>query len=459
MRTISRQGQRLATRLVCEAYKSPLTYGARATTAGPRLLHTTIAVRQQTQARPVDQDVWKTMKYREKSLFVYTRHFGDPTPEAQDLETRLQSGELNPMATLRDYITKGEVTYEILRLCLISARHEVRKSHRDEGRIHSGPVAATNPDPIAKLAISYIRSHPELWKKIVFFDRAALDALCYLAIVERTDALVVDWINDDLDAELQEQPFSIGQQSSADAQLQAQPISIDQQSPADTPLGHPDIWRGAVLSALVRESLTTTTGNSARDAISFLLAASDRIKSHPDCKVSVVPAASNLKRDICGGNWFNTPEELYDQFVTLYQSLQPQIRFAMLDLDHRKTFDAAMFALNHPTRPSADLALRILRSRDSEERASLARQGRLRRQHMMQQAHILTEVQGRHSDAAWISKIYSNAFGEPVPVSIAYGQRFPSIPRVSLQDHTGLGYVVSETNTPSKIRRVLSQRN
>lgn len=341
---------------------------------------------------------------------------GPLSPEAKDLERRLEIGEIEPIAALQQYIADGEANSEIVRVCLVSTTNKLFKLPRKK-RL----TEARKADPgLAKLALLHIWEDPRLWIPIVFADFQAQEALCWLAIAEGAEKFIFDWIRSDVETE-----------------LKAQNIPL----PEEVMLKK-EVWRGSMLRNLVHAYLMQDEANSADSALNCLFDVIDlktelraRHESMPNLSqrgimwTSLRPARVVISGAITGGFCFKTDPKLYDRYMKFCQHANDRDRKFRPQI---AALRAADLELHHPTSPSAQATMHLLRGMCARggisqpylnvgDVSSMARR-------MMEQAYMLTTKQGKLDDAVWIEEKYHQAFGEPVRAHKGYAARWYNVP-------------------------------
>lgn len=116
----------------------------------------------------------------EREWIITAQKTGPLSSEGRKLEQQLQSGEIEPIATLQQYLDNDRVTSEVVRLCLISAKANLNKLPR---KLRPIEARRTHPGVVRRLLV-HMWGDPQLWVPIVCTDQFAQEALCYLAIIE-----------------------------------------------------------------------------------------------------------------------------------------------------------------------------------------------------------------------------------------------------------------------------------
>lgn len=252
------------------------------------------------------------------------------------IETRLQDSLCNPTDVLRQAIKDGVASAHVVLLCL-AAKHEKVSSSIPDGSKDDG-------DGIAAMVVDHIWTDEKLWGPIVMHARQAQVFLCYFAILEKLDGLVLEWTT---------------------ATLPGEPATA-----SDTAK---HVWRGGLLRSLLLAKLSCDPSKDAGSAIQcfFAAAAAKRaaVTAHKNgaplnvgarC-LSLLPSYIELQKTLTGGGFSVADRNLFDKFAEF------QGRFGVL-ARWEKEFDGARLLLYRPDRPTEMNAIDLLRRHTKGEK-------------------------------------------------------------------------------------------
>ena len=253
------------------------------------------------------------------------------SPSVAAIQSRLHSGPGIPALLLRDLTSEGEATLDAFYLCLMAADKHLKQMPRKMRR------AEIDNTPIVVVLLEYIWGRPDLWIPLVLRDHETKFVICYLAIAERLEDYIVQWLEID------------------DSPSYAEHLSAD----------GVHTWRGPLLRGLVAAHLFLDSDRSADAALRcFFHALENKLKAksafsrsaehHPHpypsplVYMSTWPATIKLSAALGSGWYPNTYVSLYDRFVEFKRTVAIE------------KYAVAKLRLWHPRSPNADEALQFI---------------------------------------------------------------------------------------------------
>ncbi|KAK5680649.1 hypothetical protein LTS10_007582 [Elasticomyces elasticus] len=242
-----------------------------------------------------------------------------PTHEGKLLEREFAQSSMDPVATLKDRLQQGTADIETARVCLNAFYTHLTKSPRWARQ------DLIKKECVGSLTLQWLWSENSRWMSSVLTDNEFLCLLCYFAVSEALDNLLIDWM--------------------------AQPLASSAVVPAGAPAQHR--WRGSVFRCLIKGHLLLDHKGRADDALTTFFAVVERVtearRHDPNgslASISSWPTQVALNKALCSDYFPNTDPILWDRFMN-WTAQGP-----------RSTgLDIAFLQLSHPTLPDAMPAL------------------------------------------------------------------------------------------------------
>ncbi|KAK3642752.1 hypothetical protein LTR56_010576 [Elasticomyces elasticus] len=243
------------------------------------------------------------------------------SPAGLQLQKPLLNNSADPVKTFRDRLQAGSTDLETTRVCLQVYYDRLTKVKRAERR------TMIQNDNIGGLSLQWLWSEQRRWVRAVTSDVMSLQRICYFAVAESLDDLLV--------------------QSLA---LPLPPLLDQAEEALDT-----HQWRGAVLREIIRSHLMLDSNSSADEAIDKFFKVADLVlvarsaplrPKSPLARTSLYPAEVELIKQLCTTRFYKTDPARYDNFARFVAGGK---RFTQ--------FTGAQLALAHPTLPDAQPAL------------------------------------------------------------------------------------------------------
>lgn len=110
------------------------------------------------------------------------------TPEGLRLQKTLASKAEDPISTLRSRLQAGTASPEVARVCLeVYFTQLLRLSRRDRRQQMCN-------DDVGALSLKWLWSEDHRWVGPVTEDVKSLEMMCYFAVAEGLDGLLVEWL-------------------------------------------------------------------------------------------------------------------------------------------------------------------------------------------------------------------------------------------------------------------------
>jgi hypothetical protein len=307
------------------------------------------------------------------------------------------NGRGNPCEILREQISKEEASAGVVAACLKGYFEMVEKmSFRErKSTIESWPISA--------ICVDYLWRNPKEWVPFFGHPGSVQDprCLCYFAVRERLDGLLLEWIRRKLPKGtavlLEPERREAWRDRLLRAIISAKCVRADALRKADAAL----------------ELFFSIWGEKDQAAEDYKrrIAQQQRVEPPPVMSVRMLPAATQRVHTLGSGDYSKTDPHLYDMFVLALQWFErnePNVHPEDTDLD------LAFLGLRHPGFPSTKPALQFiekhLESKDvSEIRAQLPSDARFLMR-LLILTNDLAKTQGQVEDARRVQNLFYGIF-------------------------------------------------
>lgn len=248
--------------------------------------------------------------------------------------------------------------------------------------------------PVARTTLEHVWPNVDLWLPVLLTDQTATFSLCYFAVGEGLDHLIIKWAT-------VERNFN---------------IQVPNGRRADRR------WRGVLLRGLCRAYSIHTMSYDLNDALeTFFYVHEKGLDSRErgfDLGLDLAPVANILTNTISTGAYYRTSAVLYDRFVSMARHILRQKhnneRYAVYR--DKDALDMARLGLYHPVRPDASLAQDVLNTR-SHILPPMLQEPLSRRALLMflVRTVLVAETKNQPEVAAAASKKHRELFGANVP--------------------------------------------
>ena len=347
--------------------------------------------------RPYDsRDIWGDVP---ESAPYLAKDLAPPSTSATQLQQQLKSDSIHPADAPQAAIDKDKAPLDLVHVCLEAYYERVKRLSRAV-RSH-----AIRQKPIASMALRHLWKSDQEWLQLTLYDVEASKWLCFFAVGEGLQDLILDWVKAPLP-------------SSATPAQREEPQSI--------------LWRNGLFRALIKAVLAHCSDGSADEALSILFAITGarhqlfesagltdqpgaRLHRSKDldvglpawAKLGLWPAALLLMTELGKGLYPQTSPLLYNRFIG-YIEKNPYKGTAT-----QRQLNISRLHLNHPVGPMEGYAVRFLREhlqdRSAEEvRALLPPNEALhyRLGHLLKKAAEVADRNGNQRDATWLGETY-----------------------------------------------------
>ncbi|KAK3635447.1 hypothetical protein LTR56_014731 [Elasticomyces elasticus] len=327
------------------------------------------------------------------------RDVDPPSAAALNLERQISDDMVHPVDALQAAIGRNEVTMGVLRVCLQAYVSQLQSVS------HPERLDMIKEKPMAAMALEHLWSQVLDWFRTTLNDGAISKWICYLAVLEGLDDIIIDWIKEDLP-----------EQAKATAQDGVE-------------LAY---WRNGLLRMLVEATLNNTTNQSGDAALRvyfrilddrknlFDPESQDYVRRHgqyqkrwedlnlPEwTKISTWPAACVLISHLGRGAFPKTSAGLYNRFT------KHILKHPFKGTPAQHELSIARLSLKHPTKPDAYLACEFFgaRLRDKSIEDIKSRLPRVKNTldmwgAVMREIITLAKQNGQYGDVEWLADLY-----------------------------------------------------
>lgn len=331
------------------------------------------------------------------------RDFGDWSQSAQKLHFDIQKGHINAVEHLEECIRKNQASLEIVRACLDASMERLFQHKR---AVKRQEVREAEMNRLARVVLQYVWEDPELWKPLTGADGKASMQICYFAVAEGLEDLLLEWLTIELPGEV---PYYTTWNEGIVGGAQ---------------------WRNYLFRHVLHAHILLDTKQSADEAIESYLKISEKarlikIAFHKDANrdtgirvpplvtLSVTSPGTRLAVALCSGRYGKTSPNLWSAFMKTRKVYDASTDTPQSKLASQYTW--AALNLLHPGAPTCDDAITFLRQHVTdggewkipETHAWVPAKPAVFR-NFLHSLHTLARKAGRLDDALWIEALKSS---------------------------------------------------
>ncbi|KAK4892935.1 hypothetical protein LTR27_008663 [Elasticomyces elasticus] len=329
---------------------------------------------------------------------------------AVETKRHVEAGLIHPADALQQAAQKGAVPLDVIRVCLENYANRLSKANYQE------PATMVREKPMAVTVLEQLWQHDHDWFRLVLVDLEATGWLCFLAVVEGLDDLVLTWVKTEL-------PKALAVRTKREVEN--------------------SLWRNMLFRNLIDATLSNIANQKADKALaiffdmaearSALLAevppargmvpferssprqeymdkdTMEKLGMPSWARISLWPAACAITAKLTRGEFPRTTPTMFDRYLGY------MIRYPHKGSPSQQEFTIARLYLEHPERPSAHDLYNFFRKRlhgrsDEEIQASLPRDeaGRSIWGQTLRNGIRVARLNHDYKNAAWLLGMYRN---------------------------------------------------
>ncbi|KAK5679261.1 hypothetical protein LTS10_008076 [Elasticomyces elasticus] len=305
---------------------------------------------------------------------------------AVETKRHVEAGLIHPADALQQAAQKGAVPLDVIRVCLENYANRLSKANYQER------ATMVREKPMAVTVLEQLWQHDHDWFQLVLVDLEATGWLCFLAVVEGLDDLVLTWVKTEL-------PKALAVRTKREVEN--------------------SLWRNMLFRNLIDATLSNIANQKADKALAIFF---DMAEARSALFAEVPPARGMVPFER------SSPRQEYMDKDTMEKlgmpswariSLWPAACAITAKLTRgspsQQEFTIARLYLEHPERPSAHDLYNFFRKRlhgrsDEEIQASLPRDnaGRSIWGQTLRNGIRVARLNHDHENAAWLLGMYRN---------------------------------------------------
>lgn len=328
------------------------------------------------------------MNRRHKTAFLkaYGRdRLERASDEPEDVtRRRLRDSGQSPFGFLQDSVQKGDASVQVIGVCLDAQMLAYQNFPRVQRQRHY----QEQNEKIATESLKIIWSNEDLWLPLVAFDWSATNALCYFAVLEGIDYLLLDWLG----------------------------VKVAYQDHQ---------WRGILLRSIITAHVMLARHDADKTLSTFLSAVQMReeamtlSRSHSwsdqrnrndnsqASHLSLFPAAVQINSALAEAGYHYTSAKLFDRYLSFMSSFEGYDALG-------REYQVCRLNLFFPRRPDDRPAVALLRKFSNNERTIFSQEANRKMERSLRNFILRTALVASHNgnieDLRWIKSTFSDQF-------------------------------------------------